>query len=143
MPAAVSQQPNVNLDSSDLFPHLVEFNPSPKTLTWERLENRRLERLGLGAKRYSRHFQRFQREPITMSNPEFSKPIMETKVEGGKTQQYVIIGGEKVLVNNSLAPFYTEEKPTCGFFFSRGTDNKKKKFGIPPSDLVKWRSFVQ
>jgi hypothetical protein len=41
-----------------------------------------------------------------MSNPEFSKPIMETKVEGGKTQQYVIIGGEKVLVNNSLAPFY-------------------------------------
>jgi hypothetical protein len=85
------------------------YNPSPKTLTWERLENRRLERLGLGAKRYSRHFQRFQREPTTMSNPEFSKPIMETKVEGGKTQQYVIIGGEKVLVNNSLAPFYTED----------------------------------
>jgi hypothetical protein len=143
MPAAVSQQPNVTLDSSDLFPHLVEFNPSPKTLTWERLENRRLERLGLGAKRYSRHFQRFQREPTTMSNPEFSKPIMETKVEGGKTQQYVIIGGEKVLVNNSLAPFYTEEKPTCGFLFSSGTDNKKKTFGMPPSDLVKWRSFVQ
>jgi hypothetical protein len=54
------------------------------------------------------------------------KKCFET--EGGKTQQYVIIGGEKVLVNNSLAPFYTEEKPTCGFFFSRGTDNKKKKF---------------
>lgn len=138
MPAAISQQPNV---TKDLYPHLVDFNPSPKTLTWERLENRRLERLGLGAKRYSRHFQRFQREPTTMSNPEFSKTLLQSK-EAGKTQQYVIIGGEKVLVN-SLAPFYTEEKPTCGFFFSRSTDNKKKKFGIPPSDLVKWRSFVQ
>ena len=41
--------------------------------------------------------------------------------------------------NNSAAPFFTMQKPTCGYFFSRGTDNKKKKFGIPPSNLVMWR----
>ena len=44
--------------------------------------------------------------------------------------------------SNSLAPFSTVGKPTCGYFFSRVTDNKKKKFGIPPSDLVKWRNFA-
>ena len=44
---------------------------------------------------------------------------------------------------NSIAPFHTMSKPTCGVFFSRATDNKKRKFGIPPSDLVKWRSFAQ
>ncbi len=42
---------------------------------------------------------------------------------------------------NSIAPFATLGKPTCGVFFSRETDNKKKKFGIPPSDLMKWRNF--
>lgn len=136
MPPAVEQQPS---DSKEMLPHSFDFNPSPRTLTWERLENRRLERLGLGAKRYSRHFQRFQREPTTVSNPEFSKPLTRTNEKG---QAYVIIGGEKVLVN-SIAPFYTEEKPTCGFYFSRTTDNKKRKFGIPPSDLVKWRTFTQ
>lgn len=41
--------------------------------------------------------------------------------------------------SNSTAPFFTMQKPTCGYFFSRATDNKKKKFGIPPCNLVMWR----
>ena len=41
---------------------------------------------------------------------------------------------------NSLAPFSTLGKFTCGYYFSRNTDNKKRKTGIPPSDLVAWRS---
>lgn len=131
MPTALDQRPE-----EIGFPHLQSFNPNPKTLTWERLENKRLSKLGLGSKRYSRHFQRFQRESSNMSDP-----LPATIVKEGGTS-YVIIGGEKVKMN-SIAPFYTEEKPTCGYFFSRQTDNKKKKFGIPPSDLVKWRSFVQ
>lgn len=40
---------------------------------------------------------------------------------------------------NSVAPFATLAKPTCGFFFSRITDNKKRRTGIPSADLVKWR----
>lgn len=142
MTAALSQRPqSPPKERGGLYPHLQDFNPNQKTLTWERLENKRLAKLGLGAKRYSRHFQRFQREPsLVMTDPVAQAPNKPENAGGGT--KYIIIGGEKVNVN-SLAPFYTEEKPTCGYFFSRGTDNKKKKFGIPPSDLVKWRSFVQ
>ena len=41
---------------------------------------------------------------------------------------------------NSLAPFAVIGKPTCGYFFSRDTDNKKRRTGIPPTNTVKWRS---
>lgn len=47
-------------------------------------------------------------------------------------------GGVKT---NSVAPFATLAKPTCGFFFSRVTDNKKRRTGIPSADLVKWRYY--
>lgn len=43
---------------------------------------------------------------------------------------------------NSLAPFSTLGKSTCGYYFSRETDNKKMKTGIPPSNLVAWRSYI-
>lgn len=43
---------------------------------------------------------------------------------------------------NALAPFSTLGKYTCGYYFSRDTDNKKRKTGIPPSDLVAWRSHI-
>jgi len=127
--AAVSRERGLGL-----YPHLQPFNSNPRTLTWERLENKRLTKLGLGVKRYSRHFQRFQKEP--------ERQIIEKRDENGVLTKYILIGGELKKMN-SIAPFYTEEKPTCGYFFSRITDNKKKKFGIPPSDLVKWRSSVQ
>jgi len=44
--------------------------------------------------------------------------------------------------SNSLAPFATLAKPTCGYFFSRSTDHKKRLTGIPPTNTVKWRSHV-
>ncbi|KAK3107258.1 hypothetical protein FSP39_010465 [Pinctada imbricata] len=142
MPAALDDRPRApQIKEEDLYPHLQAFNQHPKTLTWERLENKRLSKLGLGSKRYSRHFQRFQNDSTSMSDPAVPNIISKPDGKGGTTK-YIIIGGEKVKMN-SIAPFYTEEKPTCGYFFSRETDNKKKKFGIPPSDLVKWRSFVQ
>lgn len=119
--------------------HLWQFNPNPRTLTWERLENNRLKQLGLGSKRYSRHFSRFQqsREQTIMSEPGVTVWKPEQKGSTGGT--FVVLSQGKGN-NNSIAPFYTQEKPTCGFYFSRGTDNRKRKFGIPPSDLVKWRS---
>lgn len=43
---------------------------------------------------------------------------------------------------NSLAPFSTLGKSTCGYYFSRETDNKKRKTGIPPSNLVAWRAYI-
>ncbi|XP_038073171.1 uncharacterized protein LOC119741482 [Patiria miniata] len=45
--------------------------------------------------------------------------------------------------SNSVAPFATLAKPTCGWFFSRGTDHKKRRHGIPSADLVKWRYYVK
>ncbi|CAI8045808.1 Putative uncharacterized protein GUCA1ANB [Geodia barretti] len=44
--------------------------------------------------------------------------------------------------SNSLSPFHTTMKPTCGYFFAHDTDNKKRRIGIPPSNLVAWRSKV-
>ena len=41
--------------------------------------------------------------------------------------------------NNSLAPFASLGKPTCGYYFSRGTDNRKRLTGVPATNLVKWR----
>ena len=41
---------------------------------------------------------------------------------------------------NSVPLFATLGKPTCGYYFSFNTDHKKRLIGIPPSNLVKWRS---
>ena len=42
-------------------------------------------------------------------------------------------------VNNSIAPFNTIMKPTCGYYFSIETDNRKRRIGIGPTDLMSWR----
>lgn len=114
----------------------------PKTVTWEKLEAQRLQSLGLSNK-YSRHFNvlRSSREqPRAMMIDD--KLATQGMVPGMERQKSQDGGTGKSSNSNSMAPFSTVGKPTCGFFFSRETDNKKKKFGIPPSDLVKWRNFA-
>jgi len=119
-------------------PQPIAFNCLPSHLTWERLESLRLKRLGI-PNRYSRHcnivynsqaaasMNAEKRSVSAMSSP-LGKPGAVNQSEKAKK------------TNNSIAPFYTHEKRTCGYFFSRDTDNKKRNFGIPPSDLVAWRS---
>ncbi|XP_052446131.1 putative uncharacterized protein GUCA1ANB [Carassius gibelio] len=41
---------------------------------------------------------------------------------------------------NSLRPFYTAQKPACGFSFSWSTDHRRKHNGLQACDPVKWRS---
>ena len=112
-------------------------------LTWEHLETIRLKRLGI-PNRYSRHLGKefaMPREIHPGKGPNFRsdpKPTPSTGL-GSCSDDKKGVNSR----NNSLAPFYTLAKPTCGYFFSRQTDNRKKNFGIPPSDLVKWRSFAQ
>ncbi|XP_064396534.1 uncharacterized protein LOC135343505 [Halichondria panicea] len=48
--------------------------------------------------------------------------------------------GTATSLGNSVSPFNTIVKPTCGYFFSRETDNRKRNIGIPPSNVVAWRS---
>ena len=43
---------------------------------------------------------------------------------------------------NKTNPFASLGKPTCGAYFSRKTDNKKRLTGVPAADTVKWRSRV-
>ncbi|XP_059967427.1 putative uncharacterized protein CIMIP3 [Mesoplodon densirostris] len=42
--------------------------------------------------------------------------------------------------SNTLNPFYTLQKPTCGCLYSRDTDHTRKNFDVPPANLVSWRS---
>lgn len=43
--------------------------------------------------------------------------------------------------SNTLAPFCTNEKGTCGVRFSRENDHRKIRHGISPANLPKWRSW--
>ena len=43
---------------------------------------------------------------------------------------------------NFTSPFHSMSlKPTCGYYFSRETDNRKMRIGISPTDLSAWRSI--
>ncbi|XP_013420843.1 uncharacterized protein LOC106181105 [Lingula anatina] len=144
-----------------MAPHVHSFNPDARTVTYERLETLRLRSLGL-ENRYSRYniFRQQPKEPDPLAranisllgnNSETSSPAPESvsmyswaEPTPTGTRGIGLITAEppsRVTKGNTLAPFGTLAKPTCGYFFSRETDNRKLKFGIPPSDLVKWRSF--
>jgi hypothetical protein len=114
-----------------------DLPPHPRLITWRMMEALRLENLGI-PNRYSRHvniialagYQHASQPPVGPI------PSISPRLERGPR-----IGGDSVIkTNNSLAPFATVGKPTCGYYFSRDTENKKVKIGIPPSNLVKWRS---
>jgi len=147
--SCVAAAPAVGMENSS--PMGLAYNPNPRTLTWERLEKMRLKKIGL-QNRYSRHLS----EIIRMTN----QPNLGAQ---GRQQSFELSGsyqgalqamkearqpsnkkdgkGKDIRKNNSLAPFATLGKPTCGFFFADSTNNRKAKFGIPPSDLVKWRNI--
>ncbi|XP_062042094.1 putative uncharacterized protein CIMIP3 [Lepus europaeus] len=42
--------------------------------------------------------------------------------------------------SNSLNPFYTLQKPTCGYLYRRDTDHTRKRFDVPPANVVLWRA---
>ncbi|KAJ7999124.1 hypothetical protein DPEC_G00212150 [Dallia pectoralis] len=44
------------------------------------------------------------------------------------------------VVSNSLMPFYTMMRPTCGYQFSWDTVHNRRHIGIPASNPVMWRS---
>jgi len=118
-------------------PHKFIYNPNPKTIAWERLEKARLESIGLCG-RYSRHFN-VTRSPRGPKQPGLSGSCLHNDKENETTEKRLIekAGASQ---NNSLAPFTTVGKSTCGVYFNFNTCNVKRKFGIPPSDLVRWRS---
>ena len=93
---------------------------------------------------YSRHMTlQLSQEAHGMSN-EAGKKVNLAKEQTGRTSK---AGDESnvdmgKIYRNCIAPFSSLGKPTCGHFFSRGTDHRKRKIGIPPSNLVQWRSYI-
>jgi len=162
--SCVAAAPAVGMENSS--PMGLAYNPNPRTLTWERLEKMRLKKIGL-QNRYSRHLS----EIIRMTNqpnlgaqgrqqsfelsgsyqveselsytdsPSAPSGALQAMKEARQPSNKKDGKGKDIRKNNSLAPFATLGKPTCGFFFADSTNNRKAKFGIPPSDLVKWRNI--
>ncbi|KAH1171064.1 putative uncharacterized protein GUCA1ANB [Mauremys mutica] len=44
--------------------------------------------------------------------------------------------------SNSYAPFYTAQKPTCGYRYCRDTDHTRKVMDVERANIVKWRPIV-
>jgi hypothetical protein len=118
-----------------------------KRLTWEYLEHKRVKRLHI-PNRFIPHLGRpkiMPSEKHPLQGPNWTnrlKPTPQNGIPFTITEDSKKGPRPSAGTGNSLAPFYTMSKPTCGYFFSRDTDNKRKKMGIPASDLVKWRSFA-
>ncbi|KFV04978.1 hypothetical protein N340_05035, partial [Tauraco erythrolophus] len=41
--------------------------------------------------------------------------------------------------SNSYRPFYTAQKPTCGYHYHRDTDHTRKVMDVSSANVVKWR----
>ncbi|XP_053104933.1 putative uncharacterized protein GUCA1ANB [Hemicordylus capensis] len=44
--------------------------------------------------------------------------------------------------SNSYMPFYTLQKPTCGYRYCRDTDHRRRVLDVERVNLPKWRSIV-
>lgn len=97
---------------------------------------------------YSRHITNDLKEAVTKTGTKARFDNTFNKTQSGRESKKKLDIPVQCLAEpwtrqiNSLAPFSTLGKYTCGYYFSRSTDNKKRKTGIPPSDLVAWRSNI-
>ncbi|KFV14620.1 hypothetical protein N339_01983, partial [Pterocles gutturalis] len=41
--------------------------------------------------------------------------------------------------SNSYSPFYTAQKPTCGYRYHRDTDHTRKVMDVQSANIMKWR----
>ncbi|XP_031820716.1 uncharacterized protein 114841037 [Sarcophilus harrisii] len=41
---------------------------------------------------------------------------------------------------NSYTPFYTLQKPSCGYLYCQDTDHTRKRLDIPYTNVNKWRT---
>ena len=148
--ASAVQQETI-MEQVEVTPQHMAANLNPKTLTWERLEKLRIKKLGLASNKFCQHFNVLRtsqdeaspREaPLELAGSLGASPREAQTIASKLSKKESTTGGPGMSKKvNSIAPFATIEKPTCGYFFSFKTDNKKVKFGIPPNDLVKWRNF--
>lgn len=63
----------------------------------------------------------------------------EEKKDFNSTLWKSAAGQRRMKGPNRESPFYTMQKPTCGYNFSRQTDHRISKLGIPYADLTRWQ----
>ena len=111
--------------------------PSRKDLTNAWIPNKLSSRVAQSERQesrgslYSRHLnhQRQKDKPVDLEKQQNTLSKIPENVD-------------KKWKRNLIAPFSSSGKATCGYFFSRNTDHRKRKIGIPPSNLVQWRSHL-
>ena len=81
------------------------------------------------------------RIPVTYDLTRRPLPKIELEPKQVETPENVKLAMWKT-DHNSLAPFASLGKPTCGFFFTRNISHNKRLIGINATNTVKWRSNV-
>lgn len=79
--------------------------------------------------------------PVAYELTKHRLPSLELELKPAEQPDHVKIAMWKT-GNNSLAPFASLGKPTCGCYFTRDISHKKRLIGINPTNTVKWRSNV-
>lgn len=79
--------------------------------------------------------------PISYDLTKTKLPKIELEPKPADYPEHVKIAMWKTN-SNSMAPFASLGKPTCGYFFTRNIRHQKKLIGINPTNTVKWRSNV-
>ncbi|XP_060087226.1 putative uncharacterized protein CIMIP3 [Heteronotia binoei] len=62
---------------------------------------------------------------------------------GGHTPESLKFAFYNPNYTNSYNPFYTLQKPTCGYRYSPDTDHKRKVLDVERMNIVKWRTVVR
>lgn len=79
--------------------------------------------------------------PINFDLTRTKLPQIELELKPAEIPPHVKIAMWKTN-SNSMAPFASLGKPTCGYYFTRNINHQKKLIGINPTNTVKWRSKV-
>lgn len=79
--------------------------------------------------------------PISYELARTPLPKIELELKPAEVPEHVKIAMWKT-GHNTMAPFASLGKPTCGYFFTRNVSHKKRLIGINATNTVKWRSNV-
>lgn len=93
-----------------------------------------------------RHCRRIIRErntqlPVSYELTRRTLPKIEQEMKPTEVPEHVKIAMWKTS-HNTMAPFASLGKPTCGYFFTRNVSHHKRLIGINATNTVKWRSNV-
>ena len=79
--------------------------------------------------------------PVSYELTRRTLPKIELELKPTEVPEHVKIAMWKT-GHNTMAPFASLGKPTCGYFFTRNVSHKKRLIGINATNTVKWRSNV-